>query len=83
MNPMSAAPRDGRPILVLGPRGWRRARFLDCEWLRQPFEWDEAERRYRLPGDQGITDCWRCDDGNDIELDEARGWKPARDRTER
>lgn len=66
MQPMSTAPRD-RDILVLGPKGWRRVWFVDCEWLRKG-----------PPGDPSIADCWRGYYTGDIEMHEARGWKEAR-----
>ncbi len=64
MKRMSTAPTDGTEILVLGPRGWRRAYYVDCKWLRNS-------------GEPSIRDCWRTLHGVDIELNEARGWKPA------
>lgn len=74
---MTTAPKD-KDILVLGPKGWRRAYYADCEWLRQPFEWEYDGRRYRVDGDPSVTDSWRViADQTDIELNEARGWKPA------
>lgn len=64
MQSMENAPTD-QEIMVLGPDGWKRCYFLDCAWLR---EGDYAE---------DIPDCWRpVDLSNDIELGEARGWKP-------
>lgn len=71
MQPMSTAPRD-KDILVLGPKGWRRVWFWDCQWLREPF--------LGMPGDPSVSDCWHGPHGDDIELNEARGWKPAPDR---
>ena len=65
VQPMKKAPRDGRDVLILGPKGWRRCRYVDCKWLRNS-------------GEPTIMDCWRPSTGeSDIELGEARGWKPA------
>lgn len=77
MQSMSSAPRDGTPVLVLGPKGWRRARYIDCEWLRNDCQVIPGGRV--IPGDPDIADCWRPDayHEGDIELNEARGWKPA------
>lgn len=64
LRPMRTAPKD-RDILVLGPNGWRRAHYVDCQWLRNS-------------GEPTIKDCWRTEIAeSDIELNEARGWKPA------
>jgi hypothetical protein len=70
VRPMETAPRDGTEILILGPKGWWRAYYVDCAWLRDS-------------GEPKIRDCWRCTSGCghiEIELDEARGWKPAANR---
>ena len=42
------------------------ANFLDCSWLRE-----------NLDAGPEIKDCWRPEskDGDDIELDDAVGWK--------
>lgn len=67
MPTMQTAPKDGRVIVVRGPKGWRRAYYYDCAWLRQgPF------------ADPTITDCWRVDGKafEEIELDEAQEWRP-------
>lgn len=63
---MRTAPKDGSEVLVLGPKGWRRAYYVDCQWLRNS-------------GEPTIKDCWRIPEmrESDIELNEARGWKPA------
>lgn len=62
MQPMETAPKDGRVICVLGPHGWRRAYYVDCSWLND-----------------GTPDAWRPEKphADDIELHQARGWKPA------
>lgn len=64
--PMETAPRDGFTIVWINTdHGEFRAYYLDCGWLRG----ENPE----------IDDCWRLaddDSANDIELDEARGWRP-------
>jgi hypothetical protein len=77
MEPMANAPRD-RTIKVLGPKGWRRARYRDCKWLRIDFEVIPGRV---IPGDPDVADCWAVETNDgDIELTEARGWKPAAQR---
>lgn len=76
MRPMKSAPKD-TDILVLGPTGWRRAYYVDCAWMRKPMTFEHRGVKYTLPAED-IADCWRTTCGHgDIELDEARGWKPA------
>lgn len=66
MQAMSTAPKDRTILVKARGIGWRRAYFLDCAWLR-----DEEPT---------IGDCWRLDDGsgNDIEMADAIGWRPAK-----
>ena len=68
-RPMHTAPRDETIIAVLTNDGWRRVFYCDCRWLREG------------PHAENIPDCWRSAEfcGDDIELSEARGWKPAQD----
>lgn len=68
-QPMHRAPRDGSVIVLTTAHGEVRAKYVDCEWMR---EGDLAE---------SITDCWRpvepdspFADG-DIEFKEALGWR--------
>lgn len=64
MRPMSDAPRDGTTIVVRTWFGDVRARYVDCQWLR-----DRGE---------DVPDCWRPEerhvDDDDIELANALGW---------
>jgi hypothetical protein len=67
---MKSAPRDGSEIEIkVRGRGWVRAYYLDCQWLREPGDYDD--------GDPTIRDCWRMPSGHDVELQSARGWRPA------
>ncbi len=69
---MTSAPRDGTEIIVLARGEERRCWYVDCEWLRRRFE----VRGRVIPGDPEVSDCWRCEDGDDIELSDAKGWRP-------
>ena len=74
MRRMSTAPRDGKEIMVRSQGRWRRARYHDCKWLRDPFV---AAPGLCMDG-IAVNDCWRTRTGSDIELEDAIGWRPVR-----
>ena len=74
LRPMSFAPKDGTEIVIrVRSKGLRRAYYYDCQWLRDPFK---AAPGLCLDG-VVVKDCWRARWGNDIELEDALGWRPA------
>ncbi len=67
LKPMKTAPKDGRDIIIKARGlGFRRVRYVDCAWLRET--------------DPEATDCWRTNSerslAQDIELEDALGWRP-------
>jgi hypothetical protein len=74
-EPMKTAPRDGSEVIIKANGRSNRAYYLDCSWLREPMKFDAID--LTLPG-ENVPDCWRTRGGNDIELRDAKGWRPAK-----
>lgn len=73
---MNKAPRDGTKIIIkVRGRGEVLAYYVACQWLREPTALEGGQV---IAGDPEVRDCWRpSDGGDDIELGDALGWRPA------
>jgi hypothetical protein len=75
LRPMRTAPKDGTEIVIKARgKGMRRVRYVDCQWIREPFK---AAPGLCMDGSR-VADCWRTKWGNDVELEDALGWRRAR-----
>ncbi len=72
-RPMKSAPTEGTEIVIKCRDGRERiAWYKDCEWLRRPFDVSGVT----IQGDRTFADCWVTWGGEEIELKDAKGWRP-------